>query len=1089
MDHRTPLQRHTVLAFEGLSCHIEEMIGSGSNAIVYKGWYPDHLDREVRHHVLVKELFPFHPDQKIFRGETGTVVVEPEAQDLWQSHRRSFERGNRTHLKLLYDHPDLMALGANLNSFSYNDTLYSVLGYTGGRSLQEALNRESSSLRHTALRMIALLDALEAFHKSGCLHLDISPDNIMLVGQDAWERIFLIDYNSTREVGSLEKASLSRKKGYFAPETSIGKREALGYATDLYSVAAVFFRCLMGRTLTLTEQVQKRPPAAKESPLLEDMPQTVQAMVAAILQKGLEARAKFRYQSIGQMRRAFQELLDRIDCVGVTHWSLWENGKQSVEELIRNNPSLGYLQQEKALYPIRLECRGSMTLEAYLEHLLSPEGTSGLILAQGGMGKTTLLLHTAMLRGRQYSPNAPAVFYISLNGWEKGDPQYIRRQILQRLRFKPEENTYETALHALHKVLEQPLNTAVGQQIPSVLLLLDGLNEVSGDMEPLIREIRELKELPGVRLLGASRRQIPELELETAELMRLDGEDVARALGREGLLIPQQPQILQLLRTPLILSIYIQASEGGKQLYVRSEEELMAAYMQAMLNKELCRLPEDSPQRWQMDAALNYLLPAIAARQKKTGKSLTKPQLLKLVKKCRWVLRSSQGQKAFPQWIGHKRDIFHNAVRPDDWFDVMVHQLLWKQLGMLVKDDNGRYRVFHQQVGDYLAGVYRRLAPRTRRSANPAAVLVLIWGILLALIISGNYTDRLLRNIDVIVGEYSHAELYTALQVHEVHAAVRDYLAEPTAGNYQLARSATSRALKTVEEQYRDVTPMSEINLSKMDGRRLAQAERNPEYLMYYADGYISDNPVFDWLMDSVEDDFTMMLCTMDVLLENHRQQKIPKEDVEAAMDLIYRIYLQRSELMSMIGCWFDYPFTRYEGEPVMEPESFEEAAEKLRDLSDAFCIAVGGYSPQVRNQIQDRLQLVRFPGMPMQSLEEILCTVPSQWVKPAWLPENADYDCVMVHPYTSEVVTYRYDPEEPEDVAEPLAWSTVCYSVSREELMAYLEDLQTMEIPVTLRQQETYVEAVVHFPAGDLTVRWVPMQTTLTLTGFVGES
>jgi hypothetical protein len=155
------------------------------------------------------------------------------------------------------------------------------------------------------------------------------------------------------------------------------------------------------------------------------------------------------------------------------------------------------------------------------------------------------------------------------------------------------------------------------------------------------------------------------------------------------------------------------------------------------------------------------------------------------------------------------------------------------------------------------------------------------------------------------------------------------------------------------------------------------------------------------------------------------------------------------------------------------------------RAFSHRFCKTVSGYSPEVRNQIQDRLQLVRYPELPLRSLEKILCTVPDQWVKPAWLPENADYDCVVVHPYTSEVVTYRYAPEKPEDVIQPLAWCTVCYSVSQEELIAYLEDLQSMEIPVTMRQQESYVEATVYFPEGVLTVSWTPTQTILTLTGF----
>ena len=574
MDHRTPLKLHTVLAFEGMSCHIEEVIGQGSNAIVYKGWYQDNLNRELRHHVLVKELFPLHPQKKIYRVENGHIIVEPEAEDLWETHKESFEIGNRVHLRLLHDHPDMMVMGANLNSFHFNGTLYSVLGYTGGRSLQTELNKTEVSLRHTAQRMIGLLDALEAFHKSGYLHLDISPDNIMLVGQENQERMFLIDYNSAREIGSRDGNYLSCKAGYSAPEISTGNLDAMGFASDLYSVTAVFFRCIMGRSLTLAEMLQSKAPDCQDSPMLKDVPQTVSAMVSGILRKGLHTLSKRRYQSIGQMRQAFQELLDRIDCVGVTHWSLWENGKRSVEELIQINPSLRYLKGEKKLYPIRLEQEYSMSLERYLDNILSPEGKSGKILAQGGMGKTTLLLHTAMLQGKRYSAATPAVFYISLNGWEKADTKYIRSQILMRLRFKKEENTFDSAMHALHKLLEQPIKTKQGE-IPTVLLLLDGLNEVRGDIAPLVQEINELNKLAGVRILATSRSEVPELELETASLMPLNVEDVEDALGRNGLLIPQKQDIIQLLRTPLILSIYIQASEGGRQLNVRNEDELM----------------------------------------------------------------------------------------------------------------------------------------------------------------------------------------------------------------------------------------------------------------------------------------------------------------------------------------------------------------------------------------------------------------------------------------------------------------------------------------------------------------------------------
>ena len=728
MDHRIPLKLHTVLDFEGMACHIEEVAGQGNNAIVYKAWYQDQLNRDQRHHVLVKELFPFQEQKTIYRAEDGRIIIAPETEELWETHKESFEIGNRVHLRLLYDHPELMVMGANLNSFQFNGTLYSVLGYTGGRSLQAELNKNNVTLHHTARRMIGLLDALEAFHKSGYLHMDIKPNNIMMVGQGDQERMFLIDYNSAQEVGALDGRYLSFKEGYSAPEIINGNLNLAGFTSDLYSVAAVFFRCIMGRKLTLPEVLASDPPDSHDSLMLKDMPQTVIALVDTILKKGLNTLPRRRYQSIGQMRQAFQELLDRIDCVGVTHWALWESGKRSVEELIRINPALRYLKDEKKLYPIRLEQEYSVSLERYIDHILSPEGVSGLILAQGGMGKTTLLLHTAMLKGKRYSAATPAVFYISLNGWDKADTRYIRSQILMRLRFKKEENTFDSAMHALHKLLEQPMRTKQGE-LPKVLLLLDGLNEVQGDIVPLVQEINELNEMAGVRILATSRSEVPELKLEVAKLMPLNVEDIEEALGRNGLLIPQKQDVIQLLRTPLILSIYIQTSENGSQLDIENEDQLMKAYMDSLLEKEIRQLPEDSPLRWQIDVALNYVLPAIAAEVAKNGKGLTERQMLKIVKKCRKTLGSQMLQKVFPQWIGHSKDIFADAETTDQWYGIIIHRLLWKQLGMLEKNTGGDYRVFHQVIGEYLATGYsstgKRIVAIQTVSATVAAVLAL----------------------------------------------------------------------------------------------------------------------------------------------------------------------------------------------------------------------------------------------------------------------------------------------------------------------------------------------------------------------------
>lgn len=772
MDHRTALKFDTVLHLGEHECHIEELLGSGSNSIVYKAWYYDRLNTDLKHHVLIKELFPFHPQRQIYRAENGAVEVAPEAMGLWESHRTSFETGNAIHLKLLEAQPELMAMGTNINSFRYNGTLYSILGWSGGRSLKEELNRSAPQLRGTVHRVLALLDALEAFHESGYLHLDISPDNIMLTGQDEKESAFLIDYNSVRPMGCRERGFLSSKPGFSAPELFLGNLGPISPATDLYSVAAVFYRCLMGKKLSPMDTLRKAPPDCAESPLLENAPQTVRSMVSEILGRGLKTLARERYQSIGEMRAAFRELLDRIDCVGVTHWALWENGRRSVDELIRANPALRYLDDEKRLYPMRLEGDGSLSLSAYLEKLISPQGSSAMVLAEGGMGKTTMLLHTARLLGRQYSREMPAVFYITLAGWTAGDSEYIRRQLLLRLRFKPGENSYDSALHALHKLLEQPLDTRAGER-PAVLLLLDGFNEAGGDITALIKEINLLNKLAGLRLLVSSRTGFEELETETVRLMPLNMEDVEQTLGENGLLLPQKQDILQLLRTPLILSIYVQTGENGNQPEVGSKDELMKAYMDSLLEKELRQLPENSPRRWQVDVALNYVLPAIAAETKKKKQGLTQRQLLKVVERCWRNLHSKSvvnqlfRHSRFFGWIVHSRAVFEGAKNAKEWYTIIAEQLLWQKIGVLTKEEEN-YRVFHQSVCEYLEAAHNSLTRQLllrqwlRTGAVALLAALLLWVVYPH--VRSYDDDDIKRAVDWSAGSYvSYGSRYEAL--------------------------------------------------------------------------------------------------------------------------------------------------------------------------------------------------------------------------------------------------------------------------------------------------------------------------------------
>lgn len=191
----------------------------------------------------------------------------------------------------------------DVTSCPYIPMSYSPRGQC--RTLLEAMS-EPIPLRQTVTAMLQLLDELEAMHRMGNLHLDICPNNILLAASGDSETVIL----SRCRIQSAPCPC--RRSGYAAPEIVSGNTDAADFSTDLYSVTAVFFHCLMGRKLTLQEALQPKAPDGKDSPVLKDAPPAARAIVRRILRKGLNALPDKRYRSIGPLRRAMKELLEAL---------------------------------------------------------------------------------------------------------------------------------------------------------------------------------------------------------------------------------------------------------------------------------------------------------------------------------------------------------------------------------------------------------------------------------------------------------------------------------------------------------------------------------------------------------------------------------------------------------------------------------------------------------------------------------------------------------------------------------------------------------------------------------------------------------
>jgi serine/threonine protein kinase len=214
---------------------IERRISEGGFSIVYLA-YDDQGTP-----LAIKEYLP--AALALRTGDEPEPVVSAEQRAAYDHGLRCFfDEGQ--HLARL-NHPHVVRV---LDFFRANGTVYLVMEYERGRTLQTHIDKHKGSLSENFLRrtFAHLASGLREVHAQKLLHLDIKPANIYLRSNGS---PVLLDFGAARQVigQSLPRVRAMHTPGFAAPE-QYGKNNECGPWTDIYAIGATMYSCLYGTT-------------------------------------------------------------------------------------------------------------------------------------------------------------------------------------------------------------------------------------------------------------------------------------------------------------------------------------------------------------------------------------------------------------------------------------------------------------------------------------------------------------------------------------------------------------------------------------------------------------------------------------------------------------------------------------------------------------------------------------------------------------------------------------------------------------------------------------------------------------------------
>ncbi|HEX9060553.1 MAG TPA: hypothetical protein VF941_10265 [Clostridia bacterium] len=288
---------------------------------------------------------------------------------------------------------------------------------------------------------------------------------------------------------------------------------------------------------------------------------------------------------------------------------------------------------------------------------------------------------------------------------------------------------------------------------PSVILLLDGFNEITVDKQELLLEIRELISMAkGVQIIVTSRAfernfhsfnkvellyltgnqidsYIKKLNKSKSNMEKLKGSPLklikkpmgdllklTRKSGRIPLKLIKKPEgnLLKLVRNPMMLTLYtatcsawVEDVDNILKKEVETSGELIWNFIQSHVLKkeESCSIKE----RLYFKFILNHLLTYIGYRMEKLGHFNIKHEKLRvIINQAYEEFNNDNFYNTFPEYEGYGRHLGFGAnhiVDTRERFQIIL-DILTKTLRLMTNGEENSYNFLHQHFRDYFSAVY-----------------------------------------------------------------------------------------------------------------------------------------------------------------------------------------------------------------------------------------------------------------------------------------------------------------------------------------------------------------------------------------------